>query len=360
MRVRYDDQIMVRQRRGGISRYFVELVREFRADPGLGVSVEVDWRASRNEHAVAAGLGRPASRSRRRLTRLAHRLPSVHLRRTDVAHSTYYDPACLPVTPEPPMVVTVHDMIPELLPGLFPSGNPHLAKEDFVRRARAILCVSESTRKDLNEMYGPLEALVEVVPLGVGRDFAPGRPRPHGLPDGFILFMGNRGLYKDFGVAVEAFAAIHASHPDLRLVAAGGGRFKDEELATMRRLSIDGSVHHVEATDPELPGLFGGAQAFVFPSRYEGFGLPTLEAMACGTPVILANSSSHPEVGGDAALFFEPGDASALCAQLVRLLEDTELREALVSRGLERAAGFTWRQTAMRTRDVYTKVAQRG
>lgn len=359
MRVRYDDQIMILQRRGGISRYHVELIREFRADPGLGVDPEVDWRSSRNEHAVAAGLGRSTDRRRRRLTRLARRLPSMPWQRTNVYHPTYYDAAYLPDTPEPPMVVTVHDMIPELLPGLFPRGNPHLAKEGFVRRASAILCVSESTRQDLVNVYGPLEALVEVVPLAVGSEFAPGQPRPDGLSDSYILFVGRRGAYKDFGVAVEAFAAIRAEYPDLSLVAVGGGPFKDDELANMRRLSIERFVYRVDATDAELPSLFGCARAFVFPSRYEGFGLPTLEAMACGTPVVVADSSSHPEVGGGAALYFAPGDASALGAQLLRVLGDAELRQAMVSSGLDRAATFTWRQTAVRTRDVYAKAVRR-
>ena len=130
VRVRYDDQIVEHQRRGGVSRYFVELVREFKMNPGLGVIPDLDWRSSRNEHAIAAGLGRPASRPKRTLTRLARRLPSAPWRRPDVYHPTWYYPARLPTKPGPPMVVTVVDMIPELLPDLFPSGSQHLAKEE--------------------------------------------------------------------------------------------------------------------------------------------------------------------------------------------------------------------------------------
>jgi glycosyltransferase involved in cell wall biosynthesis len=360
MRVHFDDQIVMHQPRGGVSRYFVELVRQFKEDPGLGVTVEVDWRSSRNEHAIAAGLGRPASRWKRRRNRLVNRLPSVDWRRTDVYHPTWYYPDRLPSKPGPPMVVTVVDMIPELLPSLFPSGGQHLAKEAYVRRASAIICISESTRRDLLQILGPLDVVVEVVPLAVSGAFGPGQTYAHPLPEAYLLFVGNRGTYKDFGVAAEAFAGIRAEHRELSLVAVGGGRFSGAELADLRRLSIEGSVKQIDATDAELPALFGSARAFIFPSRYEGFGLPTLEAMACGTPVVLADSSSHPEVGGDAALYFAPGDASALSGQLLRLLGDTDLHATLVARGLAQATRFTWRQTAVRTRDVYAKVARPG
>jgi glycosyltransferase involved in cell wall biosynthesis len=358
IRVRFDDQIVMHQSRGGVSRYFVELAREFRADPGIGVAIELDWSLSRNEHALAAGLGRPASRNRRRLNRLSRRLPRVP-RRIDVVHPTWYYPDRLPAIGGPPMAVTIVDMIPELLPDLFARGGKHLAKEAYARRAAAILCISESTRRDLLELYGPLDAVIEVVHLAVGSGFSPGRTSALELPADYVLFVGSRGAYKDFVVAADAFAAIRDEQPGVELVVAGGGRFTRDELANLRRLSIDGSVRQVEPTDADLPALFGGALAFVFPSRYEGFGLPTLEAMACGTPVILADSSSHPEVGGDAAQYFAPGDAVALGAQLLRVLGDTELRRTMAARGLERSAGFTWHRTAEATRNVYAKLLPR-
>ena len=358
MRVHYDDQIMTRQQRGGVSRYFVELVEAYRQDPGLGVSVDLDWRSSRNEHAVAAGLGRQPSRYRRRLRRLARRLPSMPPRHPDIYHPTWYDADRLSPKPGPPMVVTVVDMIPEVFPDLFAGGNPHYAKEDFVRQASAVVCISDNTRRDLLRVYGPLSAVVEVVPLAVGPEFLPGQPLTRSVPDDYLLFVGKRGGYKDFVVALEAFARIRTEHPNLSLIAVGGGKFGQQELAAIQRHAIEDFVLRLEATDEELPALYGASRAFVFPSRYEGFGLPTLEAMACGTPVVLADSSSHPEVGGDAALYFPPGDASVLGLQVLRILGDVELRGSLVERGLERAAAFTWHRTAAQTRDVYARVAE--
>ena len=136
-----------------------------------------------------------------------HAAPAVAApRRPDIDHPTYYYPDRLPARGGPPMVVTVVDMIPELLPDFFSAGNPHLAKETYVRQAAAIVCISESTRRDLLQIYGPLDAVVEVVHLAVSSHFRPGADRPRPLPDEYILFVGNRANYKDFTVAAEAFA----------------------------------------------------------------------------------------------------------------------------------------------------------
>jgi glycosyltransferase involved in cell wall biosynthesis len=251
------------------------------------------------------------------------------------------------------MVVTVYDMTPELFPDLFPRGNPHLQKREYVRRATLVLCISESTRRDLLRVYGPLEAPTKVTHLGVDRRFVPGVRRPSWCPDRYVLFLGNRGTYKDFRVALEAFAELAPKQRDTTLLAVGGGPFATDEETLISRWGLRHQVLQRDASDAELPGVFGGASAFVFPSRYEGFGLPTLEAMACGTPTVLADSSSHAEVGGDAALYFPPGDSAALVAQLGRVLSDIDLGRELSTNGLVRAARFTWERTAMATADAY-------
>ena len=356
MRVRYDDQIFILQRRGGVSRYFVELIREFTKGPELSVQPQFGWRWTRNAHALEAGLGRPLrilGGSRVPTLRWANRIINVRQLDADVTHHTYYGAGYLSPRSTLPMVVTVYDMTPELFPDLFPKGNPHQRKWEYVKRANIVLCISESTRRDLLRVYGSIEAPTMVTHLGVSHRFAPGALRPIWCPERYVLFLGNRGGYKDFRVAIESFAELAPGQRGTALVAVGGGTFTADEEALISRWGLRDQVIQRDASDEELAGVFGGASAFVFPSRYEGFGLPTLEAMACGTPTVLADSSSHPEVGGDAALYFPPGDSSALAAQLRRLLSDDTFRRDLSEKGLAQAGRFTWRRTAVATAEAY-------
>ena len=360
MRVRYDDRIFTMQRRGGISRYFVELITEFSKDPSLGVTPQVGWRWTNNAHAVEAGLGRPLripGGSRGRIVRLANRLTQVGRAAPDIVHDTYYRPGYRAGPGAPPLAVTIYDMTPELFPELFPGGNPHANKRDYVEHAALVLCISESTRRDLLRLYGAIAAPTVVTHLAVSPSFVPGAPRPSWAPARYVLFLGSRVGYKDFRVALEAFATVAPTERGTTLVAVGGGPFTPDEATLIGRWGLDAQVVQRDASDAELPGVFGGAIAFVFPSRYEGFGLPTLEAMACGTPTILADSSSNPEVGGDAALYFPPGDHGILATQLGRLLSDEAYRDDRSEHGLAQAGRFTWRRTAEVTADAYRVAA---
>ena len=169
----------------------------------------------------------------------------------------------------------------------------------------------------------------------------------------YVLYVGSRGAYKDFVVALEGFAQVVQDHRNVSLVVVGGGRLTPSEDALIGRWGLRGSVIHRDVSDADLPGVFGGASVFLYPSRYEGFGLPVLEAMACGTPTVLAAASSLPEVGGQAAVYFPPGDCNSLAEQLRRLLGDADLRRAMSAMGRDRAQAFTWRKTAAATADAY-------
>jgi glycosyltransferase involved in cell wall biosynthesis len=356
MRVRYDDQIFTMQRHGGISRYFVELIREFREATDLGVEPRLGWRWTRNAHALEAGLGEPLripGGSRGRVLRWANRATNLPQSASDITHQTFYRASYLTRTAAAPTVVTVYDMTPELFPELFPKENPHRAKREFVERARVVLCISESTRRDLVRLYGKPSAPAIVTHLAVREDFALGAVRPPWCPDSYILFVGARSGYKDFRVGLESFADLAPTARGIVLLAVGGGSLTRDEEALISRWGLHGRVVQRDVSDAELAGVFGGARAFIFPSRYEGFGLPTLEAMACGTPVVLADSSSNPEVAGEAALYFPPGDSSALAVQLGRLVSDEDLRSELAAKGIARARRFTWRHTAAATADAY-------
>lgn len=359
MKVGVDDQIFWRQRHGGVSRYFVELMRHLTA--AADTTLVLPWRYTRNQHALDAGFGRPlpVAGDRGRVVRAANR-PLRRWGDVDVMHHTHYDFGCRRPRAAAARVVTVYDMTPEVHPELFPDGNPHGDKRRFVSTADLVLCISEATRQDLLTIYGEPPGSVVVTHLGVDEAFGSrARPCP-ALPPDYLLFVGTRGKYKDFSVLLQAFARLATRFPDLHLLCAGGGPLTVSEQHDLRRAGLLSRVRQASFDDEALAAAYAGARCFVFPSRHEGFGLPTLEAMACGAPVVLADASSHPEVGGDAALYFTPEQAKALEDTLRRLLTDPGLAATMSARGRARARSFSWAATGAATTDAYRRVVEEG
>lgn len=355
MIVNVDEQIFSAQHIGGISRYAVELMRAYSSDERLGVQLAQRLIWTQNVHLLEAGMGRRLPGQLGKHGRITARINRTLFRGgvPDVVHHTYYDRHYLRRHKDVQVrAVTIYDMIPELSPGFFPEGNPHRDKRSFVDAADLILCISKSTRRDLIEVYGRPEAPIVVTPLGVDRRFRPEAPRPACLPECYVLFVGTRSGYKDFSVLARAFA--EASIPnDVMLVAVGGGAFDAGELATLAGFGISKQVVRVDLADEELAGAYSNAICLAFPSRYEGFGLPTLEAMASGCPPVLARASAHPEVGGDAAVYFSPGDHDELASCIFRMVTDQAFREERRLAGLHRAASFSWGTTARLTAAAY-------
>lgn len=360
MRVAFDEQIFAAQRYGGISRLFAELARQFVSNPDL----EVDLMPLSSPVINRYLLDDPFLRSALDVRESAGTLRSLgryftHVRprtRVDVIHNTFYLPHGLAGYPGARRVVTIHDMIPELLPQTRRRLDFITLKKHYVAKADHVICVSEATKEDLLSTYGPVKADVSVVHHGVDPIFSPGAAPVVGLPERYVVFVGNRGQYKDADVLIRAFAGLEDS--DLHLVFVGGGPFTRGEHETMERCGVVRRCLQVSLRDAEMPGAYGNAQMCVFPSRFEGFGLPALESMACGTPVILARATSLPEVGGDAAWYFTPGDADDLGSQMSGLMVDEAARGSLRVRGLARAATFTWHKAARSTAEIYSSLVR--
>jgi glycosyltransferase involved in cell wall biosynthesis len=252
--------------------------------------------------------------------------------------------------------MSVYDMTPEIYPELFRLGNPHFAKRRYAEVADRIISISENTAKDMYRFYSPeLEKKTVVIPLGVSEQFFHPGPVPADLPERYVLFVGVRGGYKEFATALKAFAEVAKEDATVHLVVAGGGPLTAAEGTEIAALGVTDRVHTVRPTDAEMPALYGDAAVFVFPSRYEGFGLPTIEAFAVGTPVILADASCSREVGGDLAIYFTPGDVAQLAAQLRRVLAG-EAVEQTRSDGPRHARRFDWPTVAQRTAEVYREL----
>jgi glycosyltransferase involved in cell wall biosynthesis len=245
-----------------------------------------------------------------------------------------------------PWATTLHDVQHLDLPQLFSAAERayrRLAYDRTVRRAHAVIVISEFVRERAVERLGLDPDRVHVAPLGVDRErFHPGE----GTRDPFVLFPARGWPHKNHARLLEAWPHVRRERPDLRLVLTGGGL---DGVVPVEGVEVRGNV-----TLDQLAGLYRRAACLVFPSRYEGFGLPPLEAMASGCPVAAARAGAIPEVTGDAAVLFDPDDPEAIAAGV---LEALDRAGELAVQGLERAAAFTWEACAERHEAVYRSLA---
>lgn len=269
-----------------------------------------------------------------------------------------------------PTVVTVHDLSFMRTPQAFPPMQRAYLRSQVwrsVRAARRVIAVSQATKQDLIELFKAPAERIDVVYNGVDASFSPAPAaeveafrRRAGLPERFILHLGTLEPRKNLVRLVQAFAQMRgaeAGQPAVRLVLAGGqGWDYDAIFAEVARQGLEQEVLFPGyVADQELAWWYRAATLFVYPSLLEGFGLPVLEAMACGAPVVTSNRSSLPEVAGEAALLVDPTAVDALAAALLRLLGDAGLASELRSRGLAQAARFPWSRTAQETAAVYRR-----
>jgi glycosyltransferase involved in cell wall biosynthesis len=280
-----------------------------------------------------------------------------------VIHSTYAAPPRAGCA----RVVTVHDVSFLAFPEWFTARDLAVLNAGVrfsVRRAERVIVPSRHARDELVRLLGVPEWRIAVTPEAADARFHPldgAATGPvmqrYGLQQPYVLTVGNQQPRKNLGRLLQAWRMLVAAgrHGGCRLVIAGGHRGRRDDLAALA--AALGLQDHVQflgyVPHEDVPALYGAATAFVFPSLYEGFGLPLLEAMACGTPVASSNATSLPEVAGDAAVFFDPLDVSGMVATIGALILDDELRAALRESGLRRAARFSWKACAEATVAVY-------
>ncbi|MEI7784011.1 MAG: glycosyltransferase family 1 protein [Betaproteobacteria bacterium] len=368
MRIAFDHQIFGWQRFGGISRYFFELANHLAKAEAPSPECRIICPLFVNNYLVEAGAALqvtgvhvPAIRRTGRFYRMINSAFAPFLLeswRPDILHETYYSNKT--VAPEGcRIVLTVFDMIHELYPEHFAAWDTtRKEKEVAVSRADHIICISENTRRDLIRLMKVPEEKTSVVHLGFSLTHqALSNLPPPRRP--FLLFVGSRGGYKNFERLLQAYA----SRPELRnwydLVAFGGGYLSGRECALIQKLNLDKEqVRQVDGDDGVLGALYQQAALFVYPSLYEGFGIPPLEAMSFDCPVACSNTSSMPEVVADAAIMFDPSDTESIASALERLCTDQALRVVLQQRGRDRLQTFSWRQCAVETMNIYRKVLQ--
>jgi glycosyltransferase involved in cell wall biosynthesis len=288
-------------------------------------------------------------------------------RRLDVLHGLAY---AVPLAAPCPTVVTVHDLSFVRFPELFRAPNRlylTASTRAAVRRSRRVIAVSESTKRELVELLGVPPDKITAIPNGVEPSFAPAEPaaveafrRAKGLPERFLLHLGTLEPRKNLPALVRAYARLRRDHgvPHALMLAGGKGWHYDAVFAEIERLGL-GSHVFLPGYVPfaEQPLWYSAAEVFVYPALYEGFGMPPLEAMACGVPVITSNTSSLPEAVGDAGLQVDPHDEAALAEAMWRVIDDADLRSSMRAAGLARARQFDWVDIARRTVEVYEAAA---
>ena len=363
MKVFYDHQIFTEQKHGGISRYFFELMNRFNYQNGKAISSTV---FSNNEYLRFSSKALPIPffpknqfRGKARFMNLVNKSNSERIIRKgeyEVFHPTFYDSYFLKLIGNKPFVLTVHDLINEKFINQFEylkleekiTNDKHL----LMRYASKIIAVSETTKNDIAEYYQIDKNKIEVIYHGNSL-FKKSDTEDAIFKFEYVLFVGKRSMYKNFLFTLKSIHELLKQYK-IKFLCYGGGDFSLEEDELIKSLELKDHVILVRQDDDRtLQNLYSNALFFIFPSMYEGFGIPLLEAFGCGCPVLSSTGGALKEVGEDAAVYFDPFDSQSLYNMFLQMIGSAEIRMQCVERGKSRLGIFSWDKTFSNTLDVY-------
>lgn len=349
LKIFMDHQIFTMQDYGGISRVFVELYWRFNkrnsvecelpmifSDNVYFDGIEETRGIFRNNHSFVKRLGYYAINH-------IYTIFKILKGDFDIFLPSYYDPYFLPFLRKP-FVLVLHDMTHEIFPDIASKKDKTVEwKKKLVHRADKIIAISENTKKDIIKFYDIDESKIEVVYWATTLKL-PKKEIQLDLPKKYILYVGTREKYKNFNKFFKAIIPLMKEDEELNLICAGSRIFNDEEREMIGDLAD--RVHHIRfKDDDELAIIYRNALCFVYPTLYEGFGSPLLEAMSCECPIVCSDTSSLPEISGDASIKFNPEMEESIRGSVRKVVYDEKLRKELVMKGKERIKMFTYDKT---------------
>ena len=369
MNIFYDHQAFTLQKYGGISRYFYQIIKgidklndyQLKTDVSLLISDNY-YISNDNKFNHIRFFQNYSFRGKKRIERIINKcfsIKNLYMKSADLVHATYYDPYFVKYLGNVPYVITVHDMIHEKFEDMFPRTDRSIEQKKLtIKNANKIIAISENTKKDIIDIYGVSEEKISVIYHGNSMRVPFDTTLPNTFPKKYILYVGDRSRYKNFKLFLESVVSILQDNDDLNLICIGGGEFKRSENIMFNIHEISSKLVQYNANDDELAILYTNAAVFVFPSLYEGFGIPILEAFACKCPLVCSNTSSFPEIAKDAAVYFDPNDESSITNAIKKVLEDEELRKKIIEKGTIRLEDFSWERAVVQTLDVYKRIAK--
>ncbi len=361
MKVLFDHQCYW-ERFGGVSRYFTEILKTNSSD----IDYELALKYSNNEYLSEIGfrckpflknLEIPKKQYFISMVNKPNSIQHVKNSSAQIVHLTHYDPYLLKWCKQKTVVSTIHDLNFFAIPQFYRKHANILKtwQETCVKKSDWIVTISLNSKNDLIKYLKVPENRISVIYHGISDIFKKTKEKSI-IERPYILFVGRRAGYKNFSIMLDAFSNIKQRYKELALVCTGQS-FSESELKVFNTLGLADDIIHISASDEILVNLYSNARLFVFPSYYEGFGFPLLEAMACECPVICSNSSCFPEIAGDAGLYFNPNDSNELTEKIEGIMESVTLRNDLIKKGIEQKNKFSWDLSRKKHLELYKDLA---
>ena len=367
MKIAFDNQIFFFEKYGGISRYFTSLIKELIKTNN---KYKVFSFFHKNEYlldfdkSIINGFRfkNYPYKSTRILKFLSSSIDKFRVSQwsPDIIHETFYS-SDYSYPKRTPVVITIHDMIHELYPEMFDKNDKtSLNKKIAIDRADKIICVSETTKNDLIKLYNTPKNKISVIHHGIttfSENLKVNQISSKIINEPYLLYVGKRDGYKNFSNYIKSINHNKSLKKDFKLVIFGGGDFTLKEKSLFARLGFsDNNFYYFDGCDTVLKNLLENAVAFIYPSLYEGFGLPLVEAMQFECPIIASNSGSIPEIAQQAAEYFNPNSFESMSEVINNVVYSSDKLKALKINGKDQIKNFSWEKTAQKTNKVYEEI----